>query len=285
MYYIGNKDLFYIDSFGIVGSRKITEYGINACKYFTKEFIYRKIPVVSGLAIGTDSVAHKTVVEYLGKTIAVLGHGLDYVYPQENEGLVEKIVANRGLVLTEYMNHVEPDKRNFPKRNRLISALSEGILVIEAAYRSGTSITVNYAKEQGKRVFALPGRLDNYLGIGVNKFIKEGAIFTTEIEDILKYYPQFINKKRIIYKPPKMYNKKTKKDVTEGKKKNEIGQIKEEYRDMYFLLKEEKNMQEIIEYTRNNITTILETLTNMEMEGLIKRKSNGNYIIERLLNE
>ena len=138
------------------------------------------------MAIGTDAVAHKTVLKYGGKTIAVLGSGFNHIYPKENTELFYEILENDGLIITEYEKNIEPYKRNFPARNRIITAISEGVLVIEAAYRSGTSITANNAKDQGKKVFALPGKLDSYLGIGVNKLIKEGAILTTNINDIIK---------------------------------------------------------------------------------------------------
>ena len=125
------------------------------------------------MAIGTDSVAHKTAIEYSGKTIAVLGSGFNNIFPKENLDLFNEIIENNGLVVTEYEENVEPLKENFPKRNRIVTALSEGILVIEAAYRSGTSITVNNAKKQGKKVFALPGKLDSFVGVGVNNMIKK----------------------------------------------------------------------------------------------------------------
>ena len=156
LYLIGNIDLLYKDSFGIVGTRKISEYGIRNCEHFTKEFVFRDIPIVSGMALGTDSIAHDTALRYGGETIAVLGGGLKNIYPEENKNLFKRIIDNNGLVVTEYENEVTPDKKNFPKRNRIISALSEGILIIEAAYRSGTSITAKWAYLQGKKVFALP---------------------------------------------------------------------------------------------------------------------------------
>ena len=156
LYYIGNIDLIYKESFGIVGTRKITDYGINNCKYFTRELVCRNIPIVSGMAIGTDSVAHRTTIENGGETIAVLGCGLNYIYPEENIGLFNSIIESGGLIITKYEKNIQPLKKNFPRRNRIISALSEGILIIEAAYRSGTSITARWAYKQGKKVFALP---------------------------------------------------------------------------------------------------------------------------------
>ena len=156
LYAIGNTKLLFKDSFAIIGTRKITEYGIKNCENFSKEFVLRDIPIVSGMATGTDSIAHKTALFYGGETIAVLGSGFKHIYPGENIELFEKIINNGGLVITEYEYNVEPIKKNFPKRNRIISALSEGVLIIEAAYRSGTSITAKWAYSQGKKVFALP---------------------------------------------------------------------------------------------------------------------------------
>lgn len=156
IYAIGNTKLLFKDSFAVIGTRKITEYGIKNCEYFSKELVLRDIPIVSGMALGTDSIAHKTALNYGGETIAVLGSGFKHIYPEENLELFKSIIEKGGLVITEYETDVEPDKRKFPKRNRIISALSEGVLIIEAAYRSGTSITAKWAYSQGKKVFALP---------------------------------------------------------------------------------------------------------------------------------
>lgn len=264
LYMIGNTNLLWEDCFGIVGTRKITEYGIDNCENFTREFVFRKIPIVSGMAIGTDSIAHKTTLEYGGKTIAVLGSGFGNIFPKENIDMFEKIIENGGLVVTEFEYEMKPLKGNFPKRNRIVTALSEGILVIEAGYRSGSSITAKNAIEQGKLVFALPGKLDSSVGIGVNNLIKNGAIFTTTIEDILIKYPQFANRLRITPK------KNTSKSV----------KIKEEYKDIYNVL--EKNdgvLDNILEETKLELRDVLKILTKMEVEGLITQDITGKYIL------
>ena len=124
----------------------------------------RDIPIVSGMAIGTDTVAHKTALENLGETIAVLGTGFNHIFPKENVTLFEQIVKKGGLVITEYEENIGLNKNNFPKRNRIVTALSEGVLIIEAGYRSGTSITAKHAREQGKLVFAIPGKIDSAVG-------------------------------------------------------------------------------------------------------------------------
>ncbi len=264
LYLIGNKELLFEDSFGIVGTRRISDYGIENCKFFTKELVLRNIPIVSGLAIGTDTVAHKTVLEYGGKTIAVLGSGFNNIFPKENIELFEKIVENDGLIITEYENDMKALKENFPRRNRIVTAISEGILVIEAAYRSGTSITVNNANEQGKLVFALPGKLDSCVGIGVNNMIKKGAILTTNVDDILDNYPQFKNRMR---KTPSI-------------KLSESVKIKDEYKEIYDELKKgEKSVEELIVKTKLGLVEILKKLTNMEIDGIISKDITGIYRI------
>ena len=159
LYAIGNIDLLFEKSFAIVGTRKITEYGAKNCRFFAKELTLRDIPIVSGMALGTDTVAHKTVLENEGKTVAVLGSGFNNIFPKSNIRLFEEIIKNKGLVIKDFEKEEKALKQNFPKRNRIITAISQGILVVEAAYRSGTSITARNAKEQGKNVFALPRKV------------------------------------------------------------------------------------------------------------------------------
>ena len=152
------------------------------------------------------------------------------------------------------------------KRNRMITALSEGILVIEAAFRSGTSITVRNAKEQGKIVFALPGKLDSYLGVGVNNMIKKGAILTTSIKDILENYPQFKNRLRKTIK----------------RNKSICAEIKDEYKKIYELLDEGNYyIDEIVEKTKLDLKDTLILLTNMELEELIIQENDGKYKIAK----
>ena len=264
LYLIGNKNLLWEDCFGIVGTRKITNYGIKNCENFTKEFVFRKIPVVSGMAVGTDSVAHKTSLEYGGKTIAVLGSGFGNVFPKENLDLFENIIKNDGLVVTEFDYHVKPVKENFPQRNRIITALSEGILVIEAGYRSGSSITAQNAIQQGKLVFALPGKLDSSVGIGVNNLIKKGAIFTSNIGDILNNYPQFKERLRIVTLRKKMRTKN----------------IKEEYKKICEIIeKTDGTIENIMDKTELEIRDVLKVLTEMEIEQIIFQDMTGKYML------
>lgn len=247
LHYIGNINLLYEESFAVVGTRRITRYGIKNCKNFTKELALRNIPIVSGMAIGTDAIAHKTALNYKGKTIAVLGSGLERIFPTENYNLFEEIISNGGLVISEYENNIKAQSNQFLQRNRIVTAISEGVLVIEAGYRSGTSVTVKYAKKQGKHVFAIPGNLDNPFGIGVNRMIKEGAILTTCIEDILINYPQFMNRKW-----------------------KEVSRIKKEYKKIYGILEDgECTIDELLEKTKYNIKEIIKVLSSMELDNIV----------------
>lgn len=249
LYYVGNINLLYEESFAVVGTRRITKYGIKNCRNFTKELVLRNIPIVSGMAIGTDTIAHKTALNYKGKTIAVLGSGLERIYPAQNYKLFEEIISNGGLVITEYEKNVEAKSNQFPQRNRIVTAISEGVLVIEAGYRSGTAITAKYAKQQGKLVFAIPGNLDNLYGVGVNKMIKEGAILTTCIEDILNNYPQFMNRK--------------------WKELSRI-RIKKEYEKIYKILENgECTIDELLEKSKYNIKEIIKVLSSMELDNIV----------------
>ena len=163
LYVLGNEEILNEPSIAIIGCRNCTEYGKRVSKYFAREFVKRGINVISGLARGIDTCAHETTIDVFkkekveyGKTIAVLGCGLDVIYPSENLELYKEIIKTGGAIITEYPLGTQPLKQHFPARNRIISALSDGVLVVEAKERSGTMITVEHALEQGKDVYAIP---------------------------------------------------------------------------------------------------------------------------------
>jgi DNA processing protein len=169
----------------VVGSRKHTSYGKWATEYFVRELVKLDVTIVSGLALGIDSIAHKTALEYGGRTIAVLGNGLDVIYPKKNRELYNRIPEN-GALMTEFTFGVQPLSHNFPNRNRIISGISLGVIVIEAKEKSGSLITAEHALEQGKEVFALPGNINSIFSKGTNKLIKEGAKLVMDIDDIIE---------------------------------------------------------------------------------------------------
>ena len=186
LFCLGNLELMNAKSIAIIGSRDYSNYGEKAAKDFSYNLAQNNICIISGLARGIDSFAHEACLVAGGKTIAVLGSGLDVIYPKENFGLFNKIILNDGLVVSEYPLGTKPQKQNFPARNRIISGLSDGILVIEAKEKSGTNITVDFALEQGKDVFVVPGNIYSKTSNGTNFLIKEGATPVTNFLDIIE---------------------------------------------------------------------------------------------------
>ena len=173
LFAIGNYSLLNEYSISVIGSRHCSEYGKNITRKIVTELALRDICIVSGMAIGIDTIAHMSTLDVSGKTVAVLGSGFNKLYPKENIKLFNRIIENNGLVVSEYEPNVEPCSKNFPKRNRIVSGLSLGVLVIEAMYRSGTSITANIAVKQGKKVMCIPRDLESKNGVGTNNLIKK----------------------------------------------------------------------------------------------------------------
>lgn len=191
LYIKGNKKILNGNNIGIVGCRECTEYGKTAAKYFSYNLSKEKINIVSGLAKGIDGYSHFGCLcsnkekNNSGKTIAVVGNGLDIVYPKQNNELAQEILNNDGAIISEYPCGTKPIKMNFPARNRIISGISSGIVVIEAKEKSGTLITVDFALEQGKNVFVVPGNINSINSVGTNRLIKDGAMLVTSYKDIL----------------------------------------------------------------------------------------------------
>ena len=184
LFYKGNINMINNKNIAIVGARKASQYGIKTAYNISKE-LSDKYTITSGLALGIDSASHKGSVNSINSTIAVIGSGLDYMYPKENVVLYNQILK-KGLILSEYPVGVRPLPTNFPARNRIISGLSDGVIVVEASQKSGSLITVDFALEQGKNVYAVPGNIDSLLSYGTNELIKNGAIPYTCIEDIIQ---------------------------------------------------------------------------------------------------
>lgn len=169
----------------IVGSRKPSIYGRMTAEKLSGELVRRNITVVSGLARGIDTCAHRGALKGKGRTIAVLGSGLGRLYPPENEKLAGEISEN-GLVVSEFPYDCPPSPANFPRRNRLVSGFSLGIVVVEAAKKSGALITANFGLEQGREIFAVPGKINSPTSAGTHRLIKDGAKIVSKVEDILE---------------------------------------------------------------------------------------------------
>ena len=188
LYIKGNKEILNDFSLAIIGCRENTKYGELVAKKLSYEIATKKITTISGLAKGIDSIAHSSTIDAKWKTIAVIGSGLDIIYPKENIYLADKIIKTGGVIISEYVIGMQPKRLNFPARNRIISGLADGVVVVEAKKKSGTMITVDFALEQGKEVFAVPGSILSKNSEGTNEIIKQGAKLITCLNDILEEY-------------------------------------------------------------------------------------------------
>ncbi|RQD77358.1 MAG: DNA-protecting protein DprA, partial [Halanaerobium sp. MSAO_Bac5] len=183
---------FKLPAVAVIGSRKSTLYGRKIASKTAAVLAAKGINIISGMANGIDSTAHKGALSVeAGITTAVLANGFNYIYPSENSYLAKKIKSD-GLLITEFNPEIPPKAGNFPRRNRIISALADLILVVEAGKKSGTLITVDYALEQGKDVMAVPANIDRPTGVGCNRLLKKGAAVYTEVQDILDYLNHYL---------------------------------------------------------------------------------------------
>lgn len=252
IYAVGNIELLNNKSIAIVGSRISTAYGEYYAAKFAKEISKKGITIISGLAKGIDTVAHKNSKQEKGKTIAVLGCGFNHVYPKENEELFNEIIDDGGCIVSQYSPDTDINLKEVPFRNRIISALSEGVLIVEARHRSGSGVTAKYAFEQNKKVFCLPNQIGVTTGVGTNNLIKEGAILVTNSNEILTQIGENVEKE------------------TEENEKTKL-KIPDEYKEIYEKLEEGKiGINELAMSLNQTIVQINQKLTLMELEGLIE---------------
>jgi DNA processing protein len=244
----------------VVGSRRASFYGMRTAEKIGFELASRGITVVSGLARGIDSSAHKGALKAGGRTLAVLGSGLSNIYPGEHVELAEKI-SRSGAVISEFPMETIPDRGNFPKRNRVISGLSMGVVVVEAAEKSGALITSDSAIEQGREVFAVPGKIDSATSKGTNMLIKQGAKLAGTIEDILEELDIGTENKG----PRPSNNTPTILD-------------KEETLVYNLLTGDPRHIDELSEESDMEVSGISRVLFNLEMRSLAKQLPGKNFV-------
>ena len=250
-------------SIGIVGSRNPDIYGSELAFKFAGELAKNKITIVSGLARGIDSQAHRGAIEKGGYTIAVLGCGINITYPQENVKLYHDIEEN-GAIVSEYGLDVSPNPGYFPLRNRIISGLSDGVLVVCAQKRSGSLITADCALEQGRLVYAIPGRLLDEKSAGTNNLIKQGAMCVTTPDDILN--DMYMGEGNVVSL-----------DNEETVVKNVLAPMEKKVYSCLGL--EPMYIDDIIQCCNIGITNAISTLYGLEEKGMIKQPIRGYYIV------
>lgn len=254
-----------------VGTRKCSAYGIRAADKIAGEIAGCGVTVVSGMAKGIDTASHEGTIRVGGKTVAVLGSGIDVCYPRQNKSLMEKI-AKTGAVITEYIPGTPPNAENFPARNRIISGLARGVVITEAPERSGALITASYAADQGKDVFAVPGDITNPCSVGTNRLIADGAKLIVCAEDILEEY-------RDEYPNLKKEDSCKEKDVSnnDGALENLIADYSD---DEKILLRAigmtERHIDNIIEDSGFESAHALSMLTILEISGVVEQ-TPGKY--------
>lgn len=262
LYVLGDETLLNKPSIAIIGSRDCTEYGYNQAKRFATEISRQNICIISGMAIGIDSAAHIGAKDQIGKTIAVLGGGFYNIFPKQNEELFYEILKSGGCIVTEYAPNIKPEGKNFPKRNRIVSGLSNGVLVVEAKFRSGTSITAKFAKKQAKTVFCIPSNIDSKNGKGTASLIQNGAKLVLTADEILKTIG--ISKEKTIQ--------------YENSRKTKI-KIEKEYKKVYEVLKKmPTNINEICKMSGKNIMEVNSILTMLEIKGVVKKSGVNEFI-------
>lgn len=277
---------------GVVGTRKCTPYGIKATRVISGGMAKAGITVVSGMARGLDSEAAWAALNAGGKTIAVLGNGIDIIYPRENEKLYNKICEN-GAVITEYPPGSSSLPTHFPERNRIIAGLSKGVLVTEAPEKSGALITARFALDNNRDVFAVPGRIDDVKHAGANRLIQQCAKLVMSAEDILEEYPYDTR----LLKPPKIKVVIKTQEMpgygSEGKEEEPVKiqnerKVSIDSKRYAFLKTEEKEIIELLIEADMNIDEIARrlektageintTLTMLEIKALIKKLPGNNY--------
>ncbi|MBU8849760.1 MAG: DNA-processing protein DprA [Desulfobacterales bacterium] len=250
----------------IIGSRNATSYGLSTSENLSYKLSQKGFQIVSGLARGVDTMAHKGALKANKKTIAVLGSGLNKIYPRENKSLFQAI-AKKGVVFSEFKANTEPFPANFPIRNRIIAGLSCGSIVVEAAQRSGSLITARLAGEYNREVFAVPGNIRSKKSAGTHSLLKQGARLVENEMDIIDELPHFIHAKKENSQPDSLQKQKPTHYTSDKTNRHKLIDLIEPY---------PVHVDVLIEKSKMNTSQITSQLLDLELEGIVTRHQ-GNY--------
>ncbi|WP_019602458.1 DNA-processing protein DprA [Teredinibacter turnerae] len=266
LYVAGDARLLSFPQIAVVGSRNPTPSGRGSAFDFSRELAASGFVVTSGLALGVDSAAHQGALAAQGKTIAVLGTGIDQVYPQRNKQMADQIVQTGGALVSEFPLGTTALPANFPQRNRVISGLSYGVLVVEAAPRSGSLITARYAIQQNREIFAIPGSIHNPLAKGCHQLIREGAKLVEDAKDIVDELQHFL---RLQWQQLDLDK------VADEPQQSEIVATEEESIILEQLGYESTPIDEIAERTELPVGDVMACLLTLELKGLVANVGTG----------
>lgn len=263
LWYKGDSAILATPSVGVIGTRRPGSYGLRQTGEWVERLIQHSICVTSGLAYGVDSKAHRSALDCGGKTIAVLGSGVDVIYPATNSRLVAEMVQNNGLILSEFPPGTKPDAVNFPARNRIVSGMSFGVLVVESGIKGGSMITARNALDQNREVFVVPHQLGYLKGEGCNYLIQSGqGKLVTRIDDILEELPARLQQNGKRNEP----QKPTAPEIP----------LSPDEQALFDLLTEPLHIDQICEKLNRPTFTLLPTMLELEMKGVIRQKA-GKY--------
>jgi DNA processing protein len=274
LFFKGSKIYNSKFNIAVVGTRKCTSYGKEVAKYICRQLSKIGITIVSGMALGVDRYAHEEAIKESGGSIGILGCGINNIYPPENKFLYKDIIEN-GSIVSEFFPDIPPLRTNFPARNRIISGLSMGVVVIEAGEKSGAMITSEIALMQNREVFAVPGNIFREESRGCNKLIKNGAKLVEDVDDILEELNQYLcydlkicnksNKNKIIYRESEKLNSTI----------NSLGRDQE--RVFKCIGYKPKSIEEIVNLSNLSINKVISVITELEIKKMIKEKNINNY--------
>jgi DNA processing protein len=297
LYVEGNVKNLSKPGIAVVGARKCTDYGKRMCKIFTEKLVQYNLTIISGMAVGIDSIAHTTAIQNLATTIAVLPSGLNNVYPKKNLELYEKILSSGGTIITEYEPEEAGAEEKFRRRNRIVSGLAMGTLVIEGGYRSGSLITARITKKIGRPVFCIPNSLESKNSYATNNLIKNGAYLVTKEEDIFSKFEDIKFEKRKLskeeeekiknnnkeenakYEKSKMKNNSTNSKESKNFKINRLPEISPDLIEIYNVLEFEPiEINKICSITNKPISEVNSKLTMLEIDGYIKELPGRRFL-------
>ncbi len=260
LFYKGQWPNRWPPAIAVVGTRNPSAYGRTITERLVRELVQAGVAIVSGFARGIDTIAHTIALREGGFTVAVLGNGLDRIYPPENRRLYEKI-AHKGLLLTEFLLGTGPDAVNFPRRNRIISGLCQGVLVVEAGLKSGAIITAEYALQHNREVFAIPGPITAPRSAGTNRLIQQGAKLVQSVQDILDELPPLTPS---ITPPPQ----------------RDISHLSPRFQSILNTLsfEEPRHIDQLVLKLNASPATLLADLLQLELQGLVKQLSGKLFI-------
>ncbi|MCB1023600.1 MAG: DNA-processing protein DprA [Acidobacteria bacterium] len=272
LYVLGNwRQCCETPAIGVVGSRQCSTYGKNAAEMLSRDLAENGVCIISGFARGIDSSAHKGAIAAKGKTIAVFGTGLDAVYPKENARLASAIIDSGGALVSQFPLGTPPLRENFPYRNRIISGLSYGVLLIEASERSGSLITARLASEQDREVFAVPGNITSKTSFGTNYLIKSGAKLVQHWQDVVSEFPGEIAREIL---PPKI-DKRNSSKINDAKTRS-LSKIEKK---VFKLLRSDshKHLDVLLEESSLSFAELNSALLSLDLKEMILVLPGNNY--------